>query len=42
MNWELYFAAGIAALVAAAGAVGLRLFRDEYSLRRKKVLSAKY
>lgn len=39
---DLYYAAGIAAVVAAAGIVGLRVIRDEASLRKKRIIAAKF
>ena len=39
---DMYYAVGIAAIVAAAGIVGLRVIRDEASLRKKRVTAAKF
>jgi hypothetical protein len=42
MSWEILSFASLAAIVAIAGVVGLRVFRDESSLRRKRLLTEKY
>ena len=39
---DVYYAVGIAAIVAAAGIVGVRVIRDEASLRKKRVIAAKF
>ncbi|HKU48560.1 MAG TPA: hypothetical protein VJP79_01295 [Nitrososphaera sp.] len=43
ISWEqMYSLVGIAAMAAVAGAVSLRLIRDESILRRKRMLADKY
>jgi hypothetical protein len=42
MSPDLYSLAGMAAMAAIAGVIGLRLVRDESSLRSKRVLAEKY
>ena len=42
MTPDVYYAVGIAAMVAVAGIVGLRVIRDEVTLRKKRVIAAKF
>ncbi len=42
MSVDLFPVAGLAIMALAAGVVGIRLIRDENSLRRKRVLAEKY
>ena len=42
MTPDVYSAVGIAAIVAAVGIVGLRVIRDEASLRKKRAIAAKF
>lgn len=42
MSIDLYSMAGLAAVTVAAGLIGLRMAKDEYLLRRKRLLTEKY
>jgi hypothetical protein len=42
MTPDLFSAAGIAAVALVAGVLGMRMMRDEGSLRRKRILAEKY
>jgi hypothetical protein len=42
MSADLFSVAGVAAMAAVAGVIGLRLVRDESALKKKRILAEKY